>query len=103
MRRIVRRPATPQAGPNFAHFFATCPRGLEALLAEDIAAAGGTDVAITPGGAGFAGGKETGYRLNLHSRIATRVLCRLASADIFSPPRSQNQLAAPHRGGAHAA
>lgn len=76
-RVVVRRPAAPQAG----HYFATCPRGLEALLAEDIAATGGTEVAITPGGAGFAGNKETGYRLNLHSRIATRVLCRLASAD----------------------
>ena len=76
-RVVVRRPAATAAG----YFFATCPRGLEALLAEDIAAAGGTDVAITPGGAGFAGSKETGYRMNLHSRIATRVLCRLASAD----------------------
>lgn len=76
-RVVVRRPAAPQAG----HYFATCPRGLEALLTEDIAAAGGTEVALTPGGAGFAGNKETGYRLNLHSRIATRVLCRLASAD----------------------
>ena len=72
----MRRPAAPQAG----HYFATCPRGLEALLAEDIAAAGGTEVAITPGGAGFAGTKETCYRVNLHSRIATRVLCRLAEA-----------------------
>jgi putative N6-adenine-specific DNA methylase len=76
-RRVVRRPTAPQA----AHYFATCPRGLEALLAEDIAAASGTDVAITPGGAAFAGGKETGYRMNLHSRIATRVLYRLAKAD----------------------
>ncbi len=76
-RIVVRRPAAPQAG----QYFATCPRGLEALLAEDIAAAGGTEMAITPGGVGFAGSKETGYRLNLHSRIATRVLCRLASAD----------------------
>lgn len=76
-RVVVRRAATSPAG----RYFATCPRGLEALLAEDIATAGGTDVAITPGGAGFAGSKETGYRLNLHSRIATRVLCRLASAE----------------------
>lgn len=79
-RVVVRRPATAQAG----HYFATCPRGLETLLAEDIAAAGGTEVAITPGGAGFAGNKEACYRLNLHSRIATRVLCRLASADFRS-------------------
>jgi putative N6-adenine-specific DNA methylase len=73
----VRRPATPQVG----QFFATCPRGLEELLAEDIAAAGGTDVSATHGGAGFAGNKETCYRLNLESRIATRVLRRLSSAE----------------------
>jgi putative N6-adenine-specific DNA methylase len=77
-RRIVRKVAATPAG---RYFFATCPRGLEALLTEDIAAAGGTEIAITPGGAGFGGTKETGYRLNLHSRIATRVLCRLAEAD----------------------
>ena len=59
-------------------WFATCPRGLENLLAEDIAAAGGSAVAVTHGGAGFVGDKATGYRLNLHSRIATRVLRRVS-------------------------
>lgn len=76
-RRVVRRVAdtTP------AHYFATCPRGLEALLAEDIVAAGGGAVETTHGGAGFTGSKEAGYRLNLHSRIATRVLRRIAAAE----------------------
>lgn len=76
-RRVVRKAEAPRS----EHWFATCPRGLESLLAEDIAAAGGTEIAVTHGGAGFAGNKETGYRLNLHSRIATRVLRRVASAD----------------------
>jgi len=62
-------------------FFATCPRGLEELLAEDIVAVGGQQVAITPGGASFTGNWETCYRMNLESRIATRVLWRVASAD----------------------
>lgn len=66
---------------RLAHWFASCPRGLEALLEEDIIAAGGTAIATTPGGAGFLGTQETCYRLNLTSRIATRVLCRLASAE----------------------
>ena len=79
-RRIVRR-ASP-AGVQ--QFFASCPRGLEALLAEDIAAAGGSEAAITPGGVGFTGNAEAGYRLNLHSRIATRVLRRVASVDFSS-------------------
>lgn len=76
-RRVVRRDEATRS----EHWFATCPRGLEALLAEDIAAAGGAEIAATHGGAGFTGNKEAGYRLNLHSRIATRVLRRVAGAD----------------------
>ena len=60
------------------HYFASCPRGLEALLAEDLAGAGGKDIATVPGGAGCNGSLETGYRINLESRIATRVLLQTA-------------------------
>ena len=60
------------------HYFATCPRGLEALLAEDLASAGGKDIASVPGGVSCNGEIETGYRINLESRIATRVLWRIA-------------------------
>ena len=59
-----------------AHF-STCPRGLEALLAEDIAAAGGREARIVPGGVMFAADWAACYRLNLESRIATRVLWRV--------------------------
>lgn len=76
-RRVIRR----IEAPHNEYWFATCPRGLEALLAEDIAAAGGAEIAATHGGVGFTGHKEAGYRLNLHSRIATRVLRRVTSAD----------------------
>ncbi|MDP2793790.1 MAG: THUMP domain-containing protein [Sulfurisoma sp.] len=62
-------------------FFSPCPRGLEALLAEDVAAAGARDIEEVPGGVGFGGSWETGYRVNLESRIATRVLWRVAGAD----------------------
>jgi putative N6-adenine-specific DNA methylase len=85
--RVIRTPSSerrlsPQAGANCGEaFFATCPRGLEELLAEDIVAAGGTQVAITPGGAGFTGNWENCYRMNLESRIATRVLWRVARND----------------------
>ena len=47
------------------HYFATCPRGLEALLAEDLASAGGKDAATVPGGASCKGSLGTGYRINL--------------------------------------
>lgn len=62
-------------------FFAPCPRGLEALLAEDAAAAGGSDIRQVPGGVEFSGSLECCYRMNLESRIATRVLRRLAEGD----------------------
>jgi len=65
-------------------FFAPCPRGLEALLAEDLAAAGGTAIKITPGGATCSGTWETGYRVNLESRIATRILWKLKQGDYRS-------------------
>ena len=65
-------------------FFASCPRGLEALLAEDFAAVGARDIKIVPGGAACSGTLETAYRMNLESRIATRVLWRVASVDYFN-------------------
>lgn len=62
-------------------FFAPCPRGLEALLVEDFVGAGAADAKAVPGGVSGSGDWATAYRINLESRIATRVLCRLASAD----------------------
>ena len=60
-------------------FFATCPRGLEPLLAEDIAASGVTDFKAIPGGVHFVADWPACYAINLHSRIATRVLWRVAN------------------------
>ena len=59
-------------------FFATCPRGLEPLLAEDIAAAGGLEPQPVPGGVHFSGEWSACYAANLHSRTATRILWRVA-------------------------
>jgi putative N6-adenine-specific DNA methylase len=60
------------------HFFAICPRGLEALLAEELARAGALDVEAVAGGVAFAGDWHCCYRANLESRIATRILWHLA-------------------------
>jgi len=59
-------------------FFASCPRGLEALLAEDLIAAGVKDLKQIPGGVHFVADWPTCYAANLHSRIATRILWRIA-------------------------
>jgi putative N6-adenine-specific DNA methylase len=60
------------------HFFATAPRGLEALLAAELAALGAKNATAVPGGVAFAGDWQTCYRANLWSRLASRVLWRVA-------------------------
>ncbi|MFZ1765892.1 MAG: THUMP domain-containing protein [Candidatus Nitrotoga sp.] len=61
-------------------FFSPCPRGLEAMLANELNALGAQEVRTTDGGAHFTGPFVLGYRVNLHSRIASRVLWRVAIA-----------------------
>ena len=61
----------------FNQFFATCPRGLEALLANELQAAGAKDIKPTDGGVGFVGELSVCYSANLHSRIATRILMQV--------------------------
>ena len=61
---------------NF-QFFATCPRGLEALLADELLAQRALKIVVTDGGVSFEGNLDTMYRVNLHSRIATRVMSRV--------------------------
>lgn len=60
------------------NFFASCPRGLEALLAEDLVAAGVVEARQVPGGVHFVADWPACYTANLHSRIATRILWRVA-------------------------
>ena len=61
------------------NFFAPCPRGLEPLLAEDLRDAAAEHVRSVPGGVEFSGSWETCYRVNLESRIASRVMWRVAT------------------------
>ncbi len=61
-------------------FFASCPRGLEALLAEELRGFGARTAEPLPGGVAFEGDTRTCYRANLESRLATRVLMRLGRA-----------------------
>lgn len=73
---------------SLQQFFAPCPRGLEAALAGELTALGAQQVEPTPGGAGFAGPFELCYRVNLGSRLASRVLWRLWQG----PYRSEQDL-----------
>src|SRR5206468_2082345 len=59
-------------------YFASCPRGLESLLAEELGPLGAKKPEPVSGGVAFEGDMRACYRANLESRLATRVLMRLA-------------------------
>ena len=57
--------------------FVTCPRGLEAPLSQELEQFTCQDIRAVDGGVACKGGMEQVYRINLHSRTASRVLLRL--------------------------
>lgn len=66
-------------------FFCPCPRGLEAALAEELGEIAQQSHTLkvhnqVPGGVHASGALTDAYRINLHSRIASRVLLRMAQA-----------------------
>jgi len=62
--------------PN--RYFATCPRGLEQLLADELITVSAKSIKLTDGGVSFHGDWAVCYAANLHSRIATRILWQVA-------------------------
>jgi putative N6-adenine-specific DNA methylase len=69
-------------------FFASCPRGLEALLAEELRGLGARKPQSLPGGVAFEGDLRICYRANLESRLATRVLLKVGR----SPYRNERDV-----------
>jgi putative N6-adenine-specific DNA methylase len=71
---------------SYSHsYFCPCPRGLEAALAEELGeiAQQSTTLKVhnqVPGGVHCSGDLTDAYRMNLHSRIASRVLLRMAQS-----------------------
>src|SRR5690349_24657312 len=70
---------TPGNSPAPEQFFAPCPRGLESVLSEELAAIGGQAITLAEGGVAFQGDIAACYRANVHSRIASRVLWKLGT------------------------
>lgn len=69
-------------------FFATCPRGLENVLQEELNSIGAGDVSAVDGGVQFRGDVAICYRANLESRVASRVLLQVA----HTPYRSERDV-----------
>jgi len=65
---------------SMENFFATCPRGLEMILVDELRHLGAVKVHAVGGGVQFGGDLLVCYRVNLESRIASRVLWQVAKA-----------------------
>jgi putative N6-adenine-specific DNA methylase len=66
-------------------YFATCGRGIEPILADELRALGAADVTPGRGGVAFTGDRALLYRANLWLRTAVRVLTPVLEADVASP------------------
>lgn len=65
-------------------FFATCPKGLEALLLDEVTAMGVTAARHTVAGVSFTAPLDAAARLCLSTRYASRILLILDSAECHS-------------------
>lgn len=70
-------------------FFCPCPRGLEIALAEELHEISAQSPTLkvhnsVPGGVHCSGTLQDAMRLNLHSRIASRVLLRIAQSSYIN-------------------
>ena len=70
---------------NKQHFFATAPLGMELLLADELRGLGVDEVKEGRAGAAFSAGLEAAYRACLWSRLANRILLKLASFPAANP------------------
>ena len=70
--------------PATEQFFAPCPRGLEAPFVEELRELGIDAPIAVPGGVGFPAPLDAVYRVNYWSRIASRVLLRVAEGEYGS-------------------
>lgn len=66
-------------------FFATCARGLEQVLSQELIAIGAAEVEPGRGGASFSGEVDMLYRANLWLRTAVRVLQPVLQAHVETP------------------
>ena len=60
-----------------SEFFATCPKGLEDILYQELVSLGALEPKETRAGVYFKGSLETAYRVCLWSRLANRLLLPL--------------------------
>ena len=64
---------------NSYSLFVSCPRGLETILNQELVTLGCEQIHNRDGGIALTGDLASVYKINLHSRVASRVLIRLTT------------------------
>lgn len=76
------------------NLLATCPKGIEGLLADELAALGATPGKTTVAGVYFTASQTTAYRVCLWSRLANRVNLLLAREPMIETPEQLRDVVA---------
>lgn len=66
------------------NYFATCPKGLETLLKQELEAIGSSDTRITAAGVYFLADIKLAYKVCLWSRLANKILMPLGKSEVNS-------------------
>ena len=66
-------------------YIATCTRGAEGVLAEELLEIGVKDTREFRGAIAFHGGLKDAYRVCMYSRVASRILSRIKRVPAYSP------------------
>lgn len=77
-RGAARKSAPPRREATRERFFVSCPRGLEAELDKELRELGASELEPASGGISLRAEMEIGWKINLWSRLAIRVLLRVA-------------------------
>lgn len=76
------------------NLLATCPKGIEGLLADELAALGATPGKTTVAGVYFTASQAIAYRVCLWSRLANRVILQLVREPMIETPEQLRDVVA---------
>jgi 23S rRNA (guanine2445-N2)-methyltransferase / 23S rRNA (guanine2069-N7)-methyltransferase len=75
---------------NHYQFFATVPKAMEQILADELRGLGAENIKPSVAGVSFGATLETAYRICLWSRVANRVLLTLGTFTVNSQDDQQH-------------
>lgn len=83
-----------ETSQNALNLLATCPKGIEGLLADELAALGATPGKTTVAGVYFTASQAIAYRVCLWSRLANRIILQLVREPMIETPEQLRDVVA---------